>query len=85
VSITTMTSREFNQDVARAKRAAAAGPVFVTDRGRPAFVLTSYAEWALLTGNERSIADALAGSVNAAEVEFDPVIDRSVATVAAFD
>lgn len=38
----TFTAREFNQDLARAKRAAAEGPVIITDRGRPAHVLMSY-------------------------------------------
>jgi hypothetical protein len=33
--ITTLTSREFNQDASRAKKAAQQGPVFITDRGRP--------------------------------------------------
>ena len=30
----TLSSREFNQDTARAKRAANDGPVFITDRGK---------------------------------------------------
>lgn len=36
MTATTMTSREFNQDTSRAKRAAESGPVFITDRGPPA-------------------------------------------------
>lgn len=40
-----MTSREFNHDVSAAKRAAAAAPVVITDRGEPAFVLMSIAEF----------------------------------------
>ena len=39
MTVTTFSSREFNRDVTRAKKAARAGPVFVTDRGRPAHVL----------------------------------------------
>lgn len=31
--ITTLSSREFNQDASRAKKAALNGPVFITDRG----------------------------------------------------
>jgi hypothetical protein len=34
MAITTITSREFNQDVSRAKRAAKKGPVIVTGRGK---------------------------------------------------
>ena len=37
--IHTFFSREFTRDVSAAKRAAAEGPVFITDRGRPAFAL----------------------------------------------
>lgn len=37
--MTVITSRQLNQDVSAAKRAAADGPVVVTDRGEPAFVL----------------------------------------------
>ena len=36
---TTYTSREFNQDAGGAKRAAEEGPVYITDRGRPAHSL----------------------------------------------
>lgn len=32
--MTTMSSREFNQDAGKAKRLAMQGPVFITDRGR---------------------------------------------------
>lgn len=44
VAQVTMTSREFNQHTGRAKSAADHGPVIITDRGKPAYVLTSYAE-----------------------------------------
>ncbi len=37
----TIGSREFNQDLSRAKREADAGPVVITDRGEPAYVLLS--------------------------------------------
>lgn len=69
VSITTFTSREFNQDIRRTKKAADAGPVFITDRGRPVHVLLSIQEYRRLTGSGRSIADALAMDE---DVEFDP-------------
>lgn len=39
--MTTMSAREFNRDVSAAKRDAARGPVVITDRGEPAFVLLS--------------------------------------------
>jgi prevent-host-death family protein len=40
---TEMSSREFNQDTGKAKKDAERGPVYITDRGRPAHVLLTYA------------------------------------------
>ena len=57
---TTLTSRQFNQDASAAKRAAEAGPVVITDRGRPAHVLMTIKEYRRLTGAEGSIVDRLA-------------------------
>jgi prevent-host-death family protein len=85
MSVTTMTSRQFNQDLASAKRAAAEGPVFVTDRGQPSLVLISYDEWAQLAGKGRTIADSLSGSLEAADLEFEVVPDRSMSIPAEFD
>jgi prevent-host-death family protein len=58
--ITTLSSREFNQDTSRAKKAASEGPVFITDRGTPAHVLLSIEEYRRITSKHRSIVDALA-------------------------
>jgi prevent-host-death family protein len=58
--ITTISSREFNQDAGRAKKAARRGPVFITDRGKPAHVLLSIEEYRRITGARRNIADLLA-------------------------
>jgi prevent-host-death family protein len=60
MSITTLSSREFNQDTSRAKKAAADGPVFITDRGKPAHVLLSIEDYRRLTGQRGAIADLLA-------------------------
>lgn len=57
--ITTFSSREFNQHASEAKRAAEKGPVFITDRGRPAHVLLSIDEYRRLTGQGQKIADLL--------------------------
>jgi len=71
VTITTLSSREFNQDTSRAKKAASNGPVFITDRGKPAHVLLSIEDYRRITGGPRKIADALA-MPGVAEIEFDP-------------
>ena len=60
MTITTLSSREFNQAASEAKRAANKGPVFITDRGRPAHVLMSMALYRRLTGSRQKIADLLA-------------------------
>jgi hypothetical protein len=55
----TISSRAFNQDAAGAKRAANQGPVFITDRGKPAHVLLSIDAYHRLLGSRGSIADLL--------------------------
>jgi prevent-host-death family protein len=71
MTITTLSSREFNQDASGAKKAAKRGPVFITDRGRPAHVLLSIEEYTRLTGNQPGIAELLAMPDGDALV-FDP-------------
>jgi prevent-host-death family protein len=71
MTITTISSREFNQGASEAKRAANNGPVFITDRGRPAHVLMSFEEYQRLTKQRRNIADALA-MPSVADIEFEP-------------
>jgi prevent-host-death family protein len=74
---TTMTSREFNQDTSKAKKAANEGPVFITDRGKPAHVLLSIEEYQRLaqppaaTSKFKSLAEAL-GQKDVPDFEFDP-------------
>jgi prevent-host-death family protein len=58
--ITTLSSRKFNQDTSGAKKAAKAGPVFITDRGRPAHVLLTIDEYQRLSGGAASIIELLA-------------------------
>lgn len=69
--ITKLSSREFNQDTSKAKRAARHGPVFITDRGRLSHVLLTAEEYERITGGNKSIVDLL-GMAEAGEVEFEP-------------
>ncbi len=71
MTITTVTSRELNQDVGRAKKAAKSGPVFITDRGKPAHVLLTMEDYLRLTGKRRSLAEALS-MPELADIEFAP-------------
>lgn len=69
--ITTLSSREFNQDASRAKKAALQGPVFITDRGKPAHVLLSIDEYLRFTGQTQNIVELLSMDSDD-EIEFDP-------------
>ena len=71
MTITTLSSREFNQGASEAKRAANNGPVFITDWGKPAHVLLSFDDYQKLTKQRRNIADALA-MPGIADIEFEP-------------
>jgi len=69
--ITTLSSREFNQDASRAKRAAKAGPVIITERGRPAHVLMTIEDYRKLTGGEMPLSRAVE-QADEADFEFEP-------------
>jgi prevent-host-death family protein len=56
----TFSSREFNQRASEAKKAAGEGPVFITDRGRPAYVLLTIEDYQALTAPRQNIATLLA-------------------------
>ena len=77
--ITTMSAREFNQDVSKAKKAANGGPVFVTDRGRPSHVLLTIEEYHRITGTSANIVELLSMPSDD-RLEFDvPRLDGPVA------
>jgi prevent-host-death family protein len=69
MTMTTLSSREFNQNTSKAKKAAKVGPVFITDRGRPAHVLLSIEQYQSLAAPAASIFELLA-SPGAEAVKF---------------
>ena len=68
--VRTMTSREFNQDVTKAKRLAAEGPVLITRRGRPTHVLVTIESWQEAIGARPSLADRLGQPEGVADIEI---------------
>ncbi|VVO10872.1 type II toxin-antitoxin system Phd/YefM family antitoxin [Pseudomonas fluorescens] len=70
MTVTTISSREFNQDTSGAKKAARQGPVIITDRGKPAHVLLSMEEYQKLTGISTSIVEMLV-MPDAPEIDFE--------------
>ena len=82
MTITTLSSREFNQAASEANRAANNGPVFITDRGRPAHVLMTMELYQRLTGSQPKIADLLA--MPGIDVDFEVPRLRDLARPADF-
>jgi prevent-host-death family protein len=81
---TQLSSREFNQDTSGAKRAAEYGPVYITDRGRPAHVLLTFEAYEELVGPHRAL-DLLAEPAGVADIEFVAPKRTDVAQPAAFE
>ena len=70
MALTTISSREFDQDVGGAKRAAETGPVVITDRGEPAYVLLRHDAYRKLVGKGPSLLEALS-MPGSDTIEFD--------------
>ena len=69
----TFSSRDFTRDVSAAKRAAADGPVFITDRGRPAFALLKINDYYRITGHgDATLLNVMDGIPGGDGIEFEP-------------
>lgn len=69
----TFSSRDFTRDVSAAKRAAVDGPVFITDRGRPAFALLKIEDYHRIAGHgELTLLEVMDGIPGGDVFEFDP-------------
>jgi hypothetical protein len=79
-----LSSRDFNQDTGRAKRLAEGGPVCITDRGRPTFVLMTFGDYRALVADEPSVIDLL-GSSPAGRIVFEIERTADVAVPASLD
>ncbi len=77
--VTKLSSREFNQDTGRAKKAAKRGPVVITDRGRPAHVLMTIEDYQKLVGGKGSIVDALGQPPGVEDAELEIPRTRDLA------
>lgn len=69
--LTTLSSRELNMDLGRAKRAAMEGPVIITDRGQPAHVLLSFEDFQKITGQTTSVVEAVGLPEGIEDIEID--------------
>lgn len=70
----TFSSRDFTRDVSAAKRATVDGPVFITDRGRPAFALLKIDDYHRIVGHgEPTFLSVMDGIPGGAGIEFSPL------------
>ena len=81
---TQMSSREFNQDTSGAKKASENGPVYITDRGRPAHVLLSFDAYEELVAPYRAL-DLLAEPAGVDDIEFVAAKNTDAAQPVAFE
>ena len=72
MTIIQLSSRAFSHDPGGARKAAEAGPVIITDRGKPAHVLLSIGEYRRLTWATRNLVDMLAMPADAGDIDFEP-------------
>lgn len=81
-----MTSREFNQDLARAKRSADTAPVIITDRGRPAYVLLRHDAYQALVVGRPNLLELIGMDDEAHAFDFEPPkLEGPLARPAEFD
>lgn len=73
MTIHTFSSRDFTRDVSAAKRAAGEGPVFITDRGRPAFALLKIDDYyRIVSKSDQTLLDAMDSIPGGDNIDFDP-------------
>jgi len=73
MTLSTYSSREFTRDVSAAKRAAEKGPVFITDRGRPAYALLRIEDYYKLQGQQTESLLKVMNAIPGGEgIDFDP-------------
>ena len=73
MGIRTISSREFTRDIAGAKRAAAEGPVLITDRGEPSYALLKIEDYYRLAGQaEMSLLELMDSMPDTGGIEFEP-------------
>jgi prevent-host-death family protein len=71
MKITTVSSREFNQHRSGVKKAAAKGPVFVTDRGKTTHVLLTIEDYERMKSKGKNILELLALPPGVEDIELE--------------
>jgi PHD/YefM family antitoxin component YafN of YafNO toxin-antitoxin module len=82
--VITISSREFNQQSSEAKKASLNGPVFITDRGRPAHVLLTMQDYLNLKNSQTNIWQQLSLR-GIEEIELDLPKSKESVRAVSFD
>lgn len=82
--MTTISSKELDQNAGSAMCASNKGPVFITDRGKPSHVLLTIDEYERLTKQKESVIDLLA-MPESADIEFESQKTKLLLKQAEFD
>ena len=86
MSVRTFSARDFTRDVSTAKRAAIDGPVFITDRGRPAFALLKIEDYYSLAGRgEQTLLSLMDAIPSGSDIDFEPPRLSVESRIASFD
>lgn len=80
----TFSSRDFNREPGRIKRAAVDGPVIITERGRPIIAVMPFAEYERLKAPPGNILDAL-DMDEVGDIDIDFTRPASFPQAATFD
>ena len=80
----TFTSRDFNREPGRIKRAATHEHVIITERGQPTIAVLPFADYQRMIGGTGSILDALAMD-GVGEIDVDFTMPKSQPRPVSFD
>ena len=84
MTASTFTSRDFNREPGRIKRAAAKGMVVITERSKPCVVVLSYKDYQKLRAADASFREKVAMR-GLSSIALDTSLPRSVPRAAALD
>ncbi|WPL19028.1 YefM-like protein [Thiorhodovibrio winogradskyi] len=72
MQMTTVSSTDFARDLNEAKKAASAGPVIVTDEGRPAYALLKIDDYYRLARKAPKSLLTIMDAIPGGNIDFDP-------------
>ena len=71
MTVTILSSKEFNRNISKAKKSALQGPVFITDHGNISHVFLTINEYRNISGVQTNIVDLLSMH-ESDDIEFIP-------------